>query len=269
MKCQMILKPVVVAMALALSAGAYATGGGASASGSTAEVKDVQTNKNNEVTNHETKNTATVGGGGVDVQTNGNAGVNVVAGDNNQQANAAAIATADSLFVFGQSFGGSANATIEVTQKGQDNYVENIGTQNNASVDADLTASGNLGLNAAAGNFNQQKNDVAIANSETAYTATASIDVDQDLNGNETENKIGTVYPVEEAADLLSVNSGFFPWPPHQNDDPQTPVVNNATLNGAVTVSGNAGINIAAGAGNQQVNSLAIAAGCSACPTGN
>ncbi|MGU1043544.1 hypothetical protein ACSEO3_26820 [Pseudomonas aeruginosa] len=33
-------------------------------------------------------------------------------------------------------------------------------------------------------------------------------------------------------------------------------------------VSGNVGVNIAAGGGNQQSNSLSIAAGCSSCPAG-
>lgn len=272
MKSQMFLKPVVVAVALALSAGAYAGQQGQThASGSSAEVSDTQTIHHNDVTNHETKNTATVGGAAVDVQTNGNAGINVVAGDNNQQANAAAIATADSLFVFGQSLGGSANASVDVEQDGHDNYVNNIGTQNNASVESAVTATGNLGLNVAAGNFNQQKNDLAIANSETAYKATASVDVSQELKDNDTDNKIGTIYPVEEETEaLVSIASGNFNWPwPHEEQDPQTPVVNNATLSGGLTVSGNAGINIAAGAGNQQVNSLAIAAGCTACPAGN
>jgi hypothetical protein len=44
------------------------------------------------------------------------------------------------------------------------------------------------------------------------------------------------------------------------------PVTNNATISGSLNnVSGNVGANIAAGVGNQQSNSLSIAAGCKSC----
>ncbi|WP_068827711.1 hypothetical protein [Pseudomonas sp. BMS12] len=268
MNAQIPLKPLVVALALAVSMGAYAdrdNRGQTRANGSVAEVNDEQTIHHNTVYNDETKNNATIDAATLDMT--GNAGVNVVAGDNNQQANAAAIATADSFFVFGI----EAKAKIGVDQDGHDNKVYNDGTQNNALLNSDLSSTGNLGLNLAAGNFNQQKNDLAIANSETAFVATASVNMKQELEDNQTDNDIGKVYPVDEGDDGLEVVTAGFNIPgfPGQwgNDDPQTPVVNNATLSGSVTASGNFGLNIAAGSGNQQANALAIAAGCTACPS--
>ena len=45
-------------------------------------------------------------------------------------------------------------------------------------------------------------------------------------------------------------------------------VTNNATVSGSLNgATGNVGLNVAAGSGNQQANSLAIAAGCAACAT--
>ncbi|WP_454255432.1 hypothetical protein [Pseudomonas sp. Marseille-Q8238] len=263
MKTQPILKPLVIAVALAFSVGAFAGGqqnGQNRADGATAEVSDSQTVEDNYVDNHETKNNATVD---ANATFTGNTGVNVVAGDNNQQANAAAIATADSFFVFGV----EANAKIDVDQNGNNNSVDNTGTQNNALVNGTLSSTGNLGFNAAAGNYNQQKNDLAIASSETAYVATASVDMDQQLNDNETINNTGKVYQVagEDSLAQSRTGQGGPGGNNGNNQTPQTPVVNNASLSGTVTTTGNAGINLAAGAGNQQANSLAIAAGCTAC----
>ena len=47
---------------------------------------------------------------------------------------------------------------------------------------------GNVGVNISAGNFNQQKNDMAAAVSETAYVASASVGAEQKLAGNTTNN---------------------------------------------------------------------------------
>lgn len=45
--------------------------------------------------------------------------------------------------------------------------------------------------------------------------------------------------------------------------------LNNASVSGSIkNASGNVGVNVAAGGGNQQSNSLSIAAGCSSCPAG-
>lgn len=265
MKSRMILSPLAFALtAVIASGGAYAAGGnhngGHDTTGASAIVNDTQLNYYNDVENDATKNTATIEGSLNNAA--GNVGANVAAGDNNQQANAAAIATADAFFVFGFGQGLEASASIDVTQKGYDNYLSNYGTQNNASVvDSGNDAQGNVGINVAAGNFNQQKNDMAIASSEKAFTAEASVNVLQESYGNDTYNNVGDVYEVNDGLEVVA--SGFGWFPPHT---PQTPVVNNASLSNSLNnASGNVGVNIAAGGGNQQSNTLAIAAGCNAC----
>ncbi|WP_304640839.1 heme utilization protein [Pseudomonas sp.] len=261
MKTSLTLHAVALAVTAALAAGAYAGGApGTYAGGSTARVADTQLNHNNRVTNKETKNDASI-----DESLNaatGNVGANVAAGDNNQQANAAAISTADALFVFGQYLGQEANASIAVTQKAHNNTLTNYGNPNSASVtDSGNGAQGNVGMNVAAGNYNQQKNDLAIASSEQATTATAAVTMLQDSYGNVTDNKVGDVYEVGNSLNGVASGLGWFP-----GYRPQTPVVNTASLSGSLNdASGNVGVNLAAGGGNQQSNALAIAAGCSAC----
>ncbi len=322
MKNQKLLTPLAMAVAALLSVGAHAAG----YSGASADITDSQENKYNDVDNKGTNNTAAVSGslGGA----SGNVGVNVAAGENNQQANAAAIATSDALFVFGLPIAAAAQASIDVEQKNYMNDVTNYSVPNAATLSNSAGgASGNLGINIAAGTSNQQKNDMAIASSQTAYTAGANVNVEQHSSGNETSNQatlqyssqhvtlalgavggykgvsdqIGDVYP-----DIWTGNShpngnqtGHFDLDSDTqggtdlNDDGGAlafkeagvialggvvsgylPVVsgfNQAVTNTArVTnslggVSGNVGVNIAAGSGNQQSNSLEIAAGFNAC----
>ena len=361
MKTQYALTPLALALTAILSAAAYADGdvGAASnghghKSGASALIGDSQTSSGNHVVNKGTENTATVEDSLNSVS--GNVGVNVASGDNNQQANAAALATADAGFVFGS----AALASISVGQSGQGNKLHNYSTQNAASLtDSANDSEGNIGINIASGNFNQQKNDMAVAKSETAYTAAALVSVSQNLSGNETDNhatltygsaavnlnlaangsytgtgngsysgtangtttgtsdQIGNVYldswsgpnhpggtstghvdldsGAQGAQDLnddggaLAFNnsgtysgsqsgsvgfneagtstlagsvSGYIPVVTGFN----TPVMNTATVSGSLNgVSGNIGVNLASGGGNQQSNSLAIAAGCTAC----
>lgn len=225
---------------------------------SSASVADAQVSLLNRVDNLGTDNNAAVedslGGG------SGNAGVNVVAGDTNQQANALAISTADADadFVFG------TVASVGVLQVNAGNVLYNNDVTNNASVDnVGNGYSGNLGLNVAAGSFNQQKNDAAIANSSEAQNAEASIEVLQAAVGGTTYNGVG-------ASALGNVASGHKysshkkPGKPSRNLD----VTNNASMvNSLNGFSGSAGVNIAAGGANQQSNTLSIASGCTGCPS--
>lgn len=335
MKTQRLLTPLAFVVAATLSAGVSANGGegggngsqGHNVSSAAATINDAQVSGGNSILNQGTENNGSVNDslGGA----SGNVGVNVAAGNNNQQANAAAISTADAEFVFGRrSMGATADATINVTQLSRDNVVTNYSTPNNASLNNSAGgASGNIGINIAAGDYNQQKNDMAVASSEQAYTAGANVNVSQDSRGHVTNNyatldygqqqvsltlgasgtydgqsdQIGNVYPdiwtdaphpagsadghfdldtsTQGGSDLnddggaLAFNeagtlaldgtvSGFIPVVAGFNQA----VVNNASLNNSLGgASGNVGVNIAAGAGNQQSNSLAIAAGCTAC----
>ncbi|MBL4835878.1 MAG: hypothetical protein JKY26_18155 [Pseudomonas sp.] len=324
MKTQRLLTPIAFALATALSAGAYA----ASPANSVATINDTQTSSDNGVLNQATDNDAAVSGslGGA----SGNVGVNVAAGGNNQQANAAAISTADALFVLGTSVGG-ADATINVTQVSKRNGVTNYSTPNNASLSGSAGgASGNIGMNIAAGDYNQQKNDMAVASSEEALVAGANVTVAQTSQGNVTNNYATLEYGSQQVSLNLGARGTYegtsdqigdvYPdiWNgnPHPAGSPDghfdldtatqggsdlngdggalafneegtlalrgvvtgsIPVVagfsqaaaNNASLTNSLGgASGNVGVNIAAGAGNQQSNSLAIAAGCNACVAG-
>ena len=92
---------------------------------------------------------------------------------------------------------------------------------------ADITGSGNIGVNAAAGSLNQQANlmTLAVANDTTLAEANAGL------------IQASTLSYVEQQDSINSV-SGL-------------------SIDGA---SGNIGVNFAAGVGNQQLNSLTIAA---------
>ena len=328
MKKQHVLTPLVLGLAMALSGGAYATGGGLDlGEGAVAVISDTQLNFKNQVLNKGTENTATIEDSLNSAS--GNVGVNVAAGDNNQQANAAAVSTADAFFVFGIPVVSSAVASVDVEQKAFKNDLTNYSVPNNASLtNSGNSTSGNVGINVAAGNYNQQKNDMAIASSSSAHTAVASVNVMQKSFMNQTDNlatleygkqkvvlglaakgsyegqsdQIGDVYldmwegqnhpggsnighadldsESQGAVDLnadggaLAFNeagdihlggfvSGFIPTVAGFN----APVQNNAIISGSLnSVSGNVGVNVAAGGGNQQSNSLAVTAGCTACP---
>ncbi len=115
---------------------------------------------------------------------NGNIGLNIVAGDNNQQANVAALSAADAGFVFG-----SADAEVFAKQLAMANTIINHGGTNTASLGGNVLqgASGNIGVNIAAGNSNQQKNDLA-ASVAVSRLAEASVAVKQMNGGNVTVN---------------------------------------------------------------------------------
>ncbi|HCP55081.1 MULTISPECIES: hypothetical protein [Pseudomonas] len=327
MKTKMVvMTPIAIALATAMAAtSAYAENKKSwfPETGASATVEDSQLIQNNKVNNEGTENTATVDD--VGQSASGNVGVNVVAGTNNQQANAAALASADAQFIFG-----TAEASTNVTQNLKNNSVKNYSNPSAASLTGSLNgASGNVGANVAAGTYNQQKNDMAAAVSAGAFS-TASSSATQSIKGNTTNNyatldygkakvnltlegegsyegisdQVGNVYLdtwsgqthtggnntghvdvdsdaqgaqagpngegaflFDEAGDItlggsvtgsIPVVAGF-----------KAPVVNTADLSGSLNrVSGNVGVNIAAGSGNQQSNSLAIAAGCTSCPTG-
>ncbi|ANI60637.1 hypothetical protein [Pseudomonas sp. GR 6-02] len=262
-------------------------------SAANAYVGDTQDSSGNSVLNQGTKNTAnadnSLNG------SNGNMGANVAGGDGNQQDNAAALATADESFIFG-----SATATSNAYQYNTDNYVKNRSTQNNATLNnAGNNGSGNIGINVTAGNFNQQKNNLAIAVSG-GRVATASADAYQSTTGLDVDNKADRTHVTTTLTDTTT-SSGTFKakgtgtiddsgWG-HRGDDKfkfsavgtfdlagvtthqvltpdgwKNPVVNNASMTNSMnSFSGNSGANVSAGVGNQQSNSLSIAAGCRAC----
>jgi hypothetical protein len=263
MKPSNALKPLAFAMAALLSVAASANGPGNNPpppsnppsytldpyAAAAAVVIDVQNSNHNKVTNKAIKNTATVKDSVKGAE--GNMGVNAAAGSGNQQDNAVAIATSDESFVFG-----TAASLTSATQTNSHNNDHNYGTQNNALLKSSGNgSSGNVGINVAAGDFNQQKNNLAIAVSN-GRIASAGATASQTSNNLSVINEAGASY-------LSNVNT----WSqgPSWNNN-HTPVVNNATMDHSFNgISGNGGANIAAGVGNQQSNSLSIAAGCKVC----
>jgi len=114
----------------------------------------------------------------------GNLGFNVVAGDNNAQDNAASLSAADASFSFGM-----ADAEVFVNQSGMGNTTMNSGVTNAAGLGGNAFggASGNIGVNIASGNNNEQKNALA-ASVATSAMAQSSISSNQVSSGNAVSN---------------------------------------------------------------------------------
>ncbi|MHB1616375.1 MAG: adhesin [Metallibacterium sp.] len=128
----------------------------------------------------------------------GNIGLNVAAGDNNQQHNAAALAAADASFAFTM-----ADSEIFVEQVNAANTTGNYGQTNTANLGGNAlqNATGNIGVNIAAGNNNQQQNNL-VASTGTNSMATASVNSKQDSGGNYTLNEGYT----QQFVDLITIN---------------------------------------------------------------
>lgn len=324
MKPTMALKPLVFAlaavMAVAAQAGERPHGGHNGGhdndpspllallinAGAGATVIDTQGSGGNGVLNQNTRNNATMDNSANGSQ--GNLGANVAAGDGNQQDNVAAIATADERFIFG-----SAVAVSSATQTNTGNIVNNFSTQNNANLtNSANNSSGNIGVNVTAGDFNQQKNNLAIAVSG-GRVAVASAAANQTSTGLSVNNTADRTYTKETLGGAFAAygqyegeGHGYVErkddkpghgggWDERGGNKPQkdkltfteegsfvlggvytyqvlkptgwaNPVVNNANMSNSLNgVSGNVGANVSAGSGNQQSNSLSIAAGCRAC----
>ncbi len=199
-----------------------------------------------------TKNKATMGAHrgdpSVTVGSTGNFGANVAAGDNNQQENTLALASADLSFVTGggdkgcgnngrcggdnhhdpkTTSGGAAIAFSSGVQDAEFNHTSNQGTTNTATLGSTLDIQGNGGINVAAGDSNQQRNAMSLASATSAILASATASNLQVNDHNWTENSCGTT--------------------------------NTATLSSGITASGNLGLNVVAGTNNQQSNTLVVA----------
>lgn len=231
-----------------------ATGNVVTNSNVAALVDDKQVSHASLTTNDDTYNTARVGSDSLD-GANGNIGVNAAAGNGNQQANMTAVAASGSADANSsgcqtgcQSKSVAADAqgvssTVNVLQDSQYNFTFNHGTVNSATVGTNVlnNAQGNIGVNAAAGNGNQQKNDTALASSGgNIVNATATGTAIQQSFGNVVDNDL---------ADCTALALGLHP------NVTNTATAGSNILNGA---QGNIGVNVAAGTGNQQLNSLSM-----------
>jgi hypothetical protein len=186
-------------------------------------------------------------------------GVNQAAGDFNAQGNSAAIAAAgssssssgDADFTFGcehsgcggdpqQSAGGMADAETFANQTLTGATTKNYGTTNNTNISGSSfsSVSGNLGVNQASGDNNEQLNQLAAATTSNNVYALATSTLDQEWSGNKVAND-----PYNE-------------WCFYQQNTSNNANLSGSVLNGA---SGNIGLNQASGTGNLQSNSLSMA----------
>lgn len=230
MKTTMALKPLAFALAAIMAAAAHANPPQHTAV--VAAVSDAQSSNHNGVLNLGTQNNASANNSLNG--SSGNAQANIAAGDGNQQDNQTAIAAGDADAVF---------ALGTITQDNHNNISVQVATHNNASLNNSANgSSGNLGVNVTAGNFNQQKNQLAISSAKGAAAAASS---------NTTQTSVDNAY-----LNTVATQSG--PWGSHT----YLPVVNNASANNSLNgSSGNLGANISAGVGNQQGNTTVISSG--------
>ncbi|XUK68570.1 Heme utilization protein [Pseudomonas yamanorum] len=235
MKTTMALKPLAFALAAIVASAAHAGGYHHPQPAPTsvvAAVSDAQSTSSNKVLNLGTQNNASANNSLNG--SSGNAQANIAAGDGNQQDNQTAIAAGDAATVF---------ALGTITQDNHNNTSIQVATHNNASLNNSANgSSGNLGVNAASGNFNQQKNQLAIATASGAAAAASS---------NTTQTSVDNTF-----LNTVATQSG------HWGSTTYLPVVNNASANNSLNgSSGNLGANIAAGVGNQQGNTTVISSG--------
>ena len=166
-----------------------------------------------------------------DVDVAGNAGVNAAAGYYNSQANVATIAVASGgENEADEDSGGMSTANTTSAQSLTGTVVGGAdggdSREANRATSGQLRDDGNVGVNSAAGAFNQQANIMTLAVATDSALAQASAGVVQFNNGN--------VAFVNDASNIADASGAFG--------------------------SGNIAANVAAGTGNQQHNSLTVAA---------
>lgn len=224
--------------------------------GAGAAVLDSQESSDSSVVNRGTQNDAKIDSSLNN--SNGNMGANVAAGNGNQQDNAAALATADEAFIFG-----SAVTVSSATQRSSGNTARNRSNTNNTSLNnAGNSGSGNIGINVTTGDFNQQKNNLAIAVSG-GRVAVAAAAANQSTSGLNVTNNARTEFVPVGVLGLSGITTQQVMTP----EGWRPPVTNNASITNSMNnFSGNGGANVSSGVGNQQSNSLSIAAGCKSCP---
>jgi len=176
----------------------------------------------------------------------GNIGVNVAAGDGNQQINSAALAQVDDMmFVFGTS-----SADVVSYQDSAENDVRNIGVTNRSLIggSAFSGAVGNIAVSMAAGSNNQQKNSISMTVSNNGL-ADANVAAVQKSNRN-----VASYDPRTEYDDLTGSQV-------IRDFNANKSMINGAAFAGA---AGNIGVNMASGTGNQQLNALSLSISASA-----
>lgn len=178
-----ISKKIAVSTDVSISGDPSLDGSIRTDSAAIAVVDNRQTVAGNVSANDKLSNTSSIDGKTAG-KASGNIGMNVAAGDNNAQDNAAALSATDASFAFGM-----ADAEVFVNQTGNQNATINQGVTNSAGVGdgAFRNASGNIGVNVASGSNNAQKNALAASVATTSF-AQASVSSDQVSTGNVVSN---------------------------------------------------------------------------------
>jgi hypothetical protein len=156
----------------------------------------------------------------------GNVGINITEGVDNAQSNDASLAMIDAGNVFG-----NAQIFNNQSSSGYAN-VKNFNVNASVGSNALANASGNIGVNVAAGVGNVQNNSLAVSSSTEKHAPTSAAMV---------------------ATDESTQSAGL-------NFDGSFSGTASMAANALAGASGNIGVNIAGGAGNVQHNGLAIAA---------
>ncbi|TAN08336.1 MAG: adhesin [Rhodanobacteraceae bacterium] len=238
-----------------------------------------QLDHNNETLNAGVTNSATVSGNAFNAAS-GNLGVNVTSGNNNQQKNALAAAVATTDY---------AQASVDSSQYSKGNQTANTGYVQDVATEVAVELSGSASgtySGASRGNAYQANDiypDMWNGDIHKSGTQTGHFDLDGSAQGavldpykagqtNSTGDPIGGLSFDTNAQEMgdIALNdialSGYV--------YALTPIVvyatNTASLSGAAfqNASGNIGVNVSAGTGNQQANSLAMAVAQPAPPAG-
>ncbi|MDD8061148.1 MULTISPECIES: hypothetical protein [Shewanella] len=165
-----------------------------------AVVENVQESSANMVINYYHDNEAQITDNAF-TNASGNIGVNQAAGEFNAQSNSAALAAIDAGFAFG-----SGDAEIFSTQVGGFNTVWNDASTNTSTIDgaAFMNATGNIGVNVAAGNNNLQANNMAAATYQGAL-GEASVSNVQQTGHNYSDN----LSVVQDSVEYINVDLAF------------------------------------------------------------
>ena len=280
--------PIALAIAALVTAGpVFAQTGAATATAVSGQVSTGNSYTEDDSTNNASLNNTVL------QHASGNIGVNNAAGNGNSQGNALSVA------VVSNHNGATANAGSLQIGVGSTATSKEDNT-NNASINNKVLedASGNVAVNNAAGDGNQQANDLSIAvNSKehsgladadtlgiqalnsnfvapdnsgaTHNNASLSNDVLENASGNVTANNAAGFNNQQSNSGAIAVSdnglahafAGGLQISAGGNYAAGDSVTNNASVSNEVlqNASGNVSVNNTAGAGNQQMNSMSIA----------
>lgn len=181
----------------------------------------------------------------------GNIGVNVVAGNNNAQANQLALASNSGVM---------ALATASSNQATYNNLSVGQGSTKDASMEVTLKGTAKGTYKGIADQRGDQYPDTWSGNTHPGGSQTGHVDLDSQVQGAQDDLKDGGALVFTELGKVDLDDVSLTGKLPVVMVDPNA-VVNNATLTGDAfsDATGNIAINVASGNGNLQGNALAIA----------